>query len=643
MKKVIAVIGAGPKGLALAVKSLVLNEFALGEYQVILIEKNQVAANWSGNEGYTNGNLKLGTPPEKDIIFPNDLRTGSTDVDKKIQSRLMEFSWNFYKMQSHGYSDWIDRGKPSPTHREWSKYLNWVACKIKDQVKIIHAEVVSCQIKDTQWLLELKNKSQELMTLKTDGLVLTGPGATKVDFPIDQLSLNQGHLYDLESFWREWQAGFSPKKEIAIIGTGENTASLLQALGEKYPHLSFHIISSKGYIASRSENFYENQIYSQPEKNHWQQLSEKDKKDFISRTDIGVFSQNVMRFLNENTKHQIHYGRVISIKTNSSNKLELTLKNSNLLKKLEFDQVILATGFDYSKILKKILCHQSLEHLSFLSANPEKPLHDENLSRLIDSDLSIKGLTPKLFIPMLAGLNQGPGFNNLSCLGKLADRVLTSKPHYQVRFLSSDDKSNDKEALFQLRKKAYAQAKGFSLDLERLRWNTSDDQSYILGIFQDQQLISTMRAEVIEQKTVLEKKLECPWNFPVKMDGPVLLLSRAATEKAHANKGLNLLLRGIFLEMAKTYQLSHLIGTFVPNSPREESLRKMGYQFFSNPMGWQESHYSSFGAVHVVCLDLGSTYEKAKTFIQEQLPTELYPLIANFNFNERTLKKVTNL
>lgn len=152
-----------------------------------------------------------------------------------------------------------------------------------------------------------------------------------------------------------------------------------------------------------------------------------------------------------------------------------------------------------------------------------------------------------------------------------------------------------------------------------------------------------MRAEVIEQKTVLEKKLECPWNFPVNIDGPVLLLSRAATEKAYSNKGLNLLQRGIFLEMAKAYQLSHLVGTFVPNSPREETLRKMGYQFFSNPMGWQESHYHSFGSVHVVCLNLDCSYEKAAAFIQEQLPTELYSLIANFKFNERTLKRVTNL
>jgi mycobactin lysine-N-oxygenase len=36
----------------------------------------------------------------------------------------------------------------------------------------------------------------------------------------------------------------------------------------------------------------------------------------------------------------------------------------------------------------------------------------------------VAGLTPALHLPMLAGLAQGPGFPNLSCLGLLSDRVL---------------------------------------------------------------------------------------------------------------------------------------------------------------------------------------------------------------------------
>ena len=36
----------------------------------------------------------------------------------------------------------------------------------------------------------------------------------------------------------------------------------------------------------------------------------------------------------------------------------------------------------------------------------------------------MRDVTPKLFLPNLAGLTQGPGFPNLSCLGLLSDRVL---------------------------------------------------------------------------------------------------------------------------------------------------------------------------------------------------------------------------
>ncbi len=36
----------------------------------------------------------------------------------------------------------------------------------------------------------------------------------------------------------------------------------------------------------------------------------------------------------------------------------------------------------------------------------------------------LSGLTPPLHLPVVAGLAQGPGFPNLSCLGLLSDRIL---------------------------------------------------------------------------------------------------------------------------------------------------------------------------------------------------------------------------
>jgi len=52
------------------------------------------------------------------------------------------------------------------------------------------------------------------------------------------------------------------------------------------------------------------------------------------------------------------------------------------------------------------------------------PLSGERLAEAIGPDLAVSEVTPKLFLPNLAGLTQGPGFPNLSCLGLLSDRVL---------------------------------------------------------------------------------------------------------------------------------------------------------------------------------------------------------------------------
>ena len=52
------------------------------------------------------------------------------------------------------------------------------------------------------------------------------------------------------------------------------------------------------------------------------------------------------------------------------------------------------------------------------------PLSGDTLQESMGHDLSVTGVSPKLFLPGLSGLMQGPGFPNLSCLGLLSDRVL---------------------------------------------------------------------------------------------------------------------------------------------------------------------------------------------------------------------------
>ena len=66
----------------------------------------------------------------------------------------------------------------------------------------------------------------------------------------------------------------------------------------------------------------------------------------------------------------------------------------------------------------------SQDPLDLLELGLGGPLSGERLQEAIGYDLAVEGLAPKLFLPNLAGLNQGPGFPNLSCLGLLSDRVL---------------------------------------------------------------------------------------------------------------------------------------------------------------------------------------------------------------------------
>lgn len=161
-----------------------------------------------------------------------------------------------------------------------------------------------------------------------------------------------------------------------------------------------------------------------------------------------------------------------------------------------------------------------------------------------------------------------------------------------------------KEDIERLRMEEYPKAAGFVVDPTTLRWKPSDDESYVMVAEHDHRLIATMRGEVIDDRLVLEKKLECPWDFPLELEGPVLLLSRAATSSEFRSSGLNLALRYWFLRLASAHGIRFVIGTFVSGSPRERSLAEMGYRLFENPLGWRESTYRSLRPVKVAVLDL---------------------------------------
>jgi mycobactin lysine-N-oxygenase len=52
------------------------------------------------------------------------------------------------------------------------------------------------------------------------------------------------------------------------------------------------------------------------------------------------------------------------------------------------------------------------------------PIVRSAVERAMGPALEVDGLMPRLHLPNLSGVAQGPGFPGLSCLGLLSDRIL---------------------------------------------------------------------------------------------------------------------------------------------------------------------------------------------------------------------------
>lgn len=148
----LAVIGAGPKGIAVAAKAAELRAMGAAAPEVVVIDRAGVAANWQAVGGWTDGQHRLGTSPEKDVGFPYR----SSLVPRRnaeLDERMMRHSWQSYLVDIGQFAEWIDRGRPAPTHRRWSQYLNWVADNIG--MSLITGEVTRIGLGDDQnsWTL----------------------------------------------------------------------------------------------------------------------------------------------------------------------------------------------------------------------------------------------------------------------------------------------------------------------------------------------------------------------------------------------------------------------------------------------------------------------------------------------------------
>jgi mycobactin lysine-N-oxygenase len=203
-------------------------------------------------------------------------------------------------------------------------------------------------------------------------------------------------------------------ESVCVIGSGETAASVVISLMKKaHGRSTVDVLTSRGVLYSRGESFDENRFYSDP--GDWPRLAESHRREFLERTDRGVFSLQAEAALNQSRGFRTLAGRAAEIEAGEGQVI-VTIEYGDERERVAYDLVVVAIGFD-ARWFESLLGNEAHRRL-------ENALAGAELERRIDVDLSVAELSPPLHLPVLAGLAQGPGFPNLSCLGLLSDRIL---------------------------------------------------------------------------------------------------------------------------------------------------------------------------------------------------------------------------
>tara|TARA_Y100001978_G_scaffold196475_1_gene206049 strand:- start:123 stop:1478 length:1356 start_codon:yes stop_codon:yes gene_type:complete len=445
------VVGSGPKGISIAAKWTAYKYFKFKDLpELFVVDKAPDAgAHWDGHNGYTDGLRPLCTTPEHDLGFPYQ------DFDKRVNDFMQSvFSWHAFQIDMGVYKEWIDRGEPFPDHAEWHQYLDWAKKKCSD-VNFIVDEVTKIRAND-HWTLDLGSGNQ----IDCSHLVVTGPGEP-IRVPIKS-GINSDRLTTGKDFWNDVPKfepflsipEYSEDKSIVVIGSGGTAATIIAGLLEM-TSLPISVVSRSATLFSRGESFFEVKFLSDPW--DWTQLPLSLRRGLIRRIDRGVISDQNMSFINSADTVIHHRGsadRIEIVKRHEDSEfIPVLFGNTEIydefkgVEKIPFqlpaDLIVDAGGFDSwwftellvgelkqvfdNKPLRDVLEESINNYLEIPTDVPNEKLIQSGVpvsiaDKFLRSHFCTKGLL--LAVPMLAGLSQGPGFPNLTCLGLLSSRVL---------------------------------------------------------------------------------------------------------------------------------------------------------------------------------------------------------------------------
>ena len=459
MNKKLAIIGAGPKGAAIAAKAAALHA---GKHprpppHIDLYDPNPVGAAWRGSIGYTDGVQPLCTVAERDLGFPYDSTSYGTGVARAMMG---EFSWQSYAITASGpsrYKDWVVNGRHPPRHLDFADYLDDAVSKSvrHGATTLVPSTVTSVDFVNTigVWRVESSDSRGMVTSADYDGVVVTGSGR-----PQPALPGANGRVFDGRAFWQPTSTAtmqhllsMDPDPSILIIGAGGTAAAIAYWFVRKgLTTLPINIIGREATLFARHDGPFEDRLFT--DDIAWSALVPHVREAFLSRTTAAVVWDYVLRNLvSDNITYESYSARsyrtvgpggprvpdFLALEMDAPPDPALSLARSLLPSLAAFvgppapplatrpgTVIIDARGFDRWGFADDFFVTSALHPFFQTSARSQ-------ILATIGYDLSVRGTLASgaafpegLHIPGL-GTMQGPASTNLMGLGWVADRVLS--------------------------------------------------------------------------------------------------------------------------------------------------------------------------------------------------------------------------
>ncbi|HVY96157.1 MAG TPA: SidA/IucD/PvdA family monooxygenase [Solirubrobacterales bacterium] len=413
------VVGAGAKASGIATKVHAFNTLGLGPLTLKIVEGVEPAASWLGRNGMTSGEEPLAVTPIKDVGFPYQSHREFGEAGEAIDAAAMGFSWQRYMVGRRDYARWIDAGSPSVRHRDYGAYLQWVLSRATEGVTHVRGRVTSVALAGDRWTVDVAEPDGATRH-DCAALVLTGPGVHR-SFPHEEAVAPRVFHCDSR---REEFARLPADREVdvGVVGGGESALSCVMFLRGFRP-LARCTVYTPMLPMSRGESFLENRVFSNPDVVEWESLDEQTRRDFVKHSDRGVFDPPSLAAIAYEDRVRFVTGRVTDVAAvGGGEAVRLEYEAPEGPGGREHEYVVNCTGFDLLAQLRSLFAAELRNEIE----SRVGPLWDRPAGTEvpIGRHLELRGLVPRLQIPGLAGLSQGPGFANLGALGLLSNRVL---------------------------------------------------------------------------------------------------------------------------------------------------------------------------------------------------------------------------